>query len=66
MRIFPRALHTAGTAAVHLCVVTADTPALAFYDRMGFHEIRVPDPGPVTHLGRATRESGEPTARAAS
>ncbi|MFM9588035.1 GNAT family N-acetyltransferase [Streptomyces scabiei] len=66
MRTFLTALHTAGTAAVHLCMVTANTPARAFYDRVGFHEIRVPDPGPVTYLGRATRESGEPPTGAAS
>lgn len=66
MRTFLRALHTGGTAAVHLCMATANTPARAFYDRLGFHEIPVPDPGPVTYLGRATRENGEPPAVTAS
>lgn len=49
-----RALHERGVAAVHLCMVTANTPARAFYDRLGFHEIAVPDAGPVTYLGRPT------------
>jgi hypothetical protein len=43
--------------AVHLTMVTTNTPARAFYDRLGFHEIEVPDPGPVTRLGRATKQS---------
>ncbi|NEB03162.1 N-acetyltransferase [Streptomyces sp. SID13726] len=49
-----RALHERGVAAVHLCMVSANTPARAFYDRLGFHEIAVPDAGPVTYLGRPT------------
>lgn len=35
-------------------MLTSNTPARAFYDRLGFGEIRVPDPGPVTYLGRTT------------
>jgi GNAT superfamily N-acetyltransferase len=54
MRTFLRALHDRGVPAVHLCMVTANTPARAFYDRLGFHPIDVPDPGPVTYLGRTT------------
>ncbi|MET7481289.1 GNAT family N-acetyltransferase [Streptomyces sp. NPDC005648] len=54
MRTFLRALHDRGVPAVHLCMATANTPARAFYDRLGFHEIDVPDPGPVTCLGRTT------------
>ncbi|GAA2493718.1 GNAT family N-acetyltransferase [Streptomyces longisporus] len=57
MRTFLRALHDRGIAAVHLSMVTANTPARAFYDRLGFHRIDVPDPGPVTYLGRSTGES---------
>ncbi|MFF7280392.1 GNAT family N-acetyltransferase [Streptomyces griseorubiginosus] len=49
-----RALHERGVAAVHLCMLSANTPARAFYDRLGFHEIAVPDAGPVTYLGRPT------------
>ncbi|MEU6142840.1 N-acetyltransferase [Streptomyces sp. NPDC047081] len=56
MRTFLRALHVRGVAAAHLCMVTANTPARAFYDRLGFHEIDVPNPGPVTYLGRTTGE----------
>ena len=48
------ALRRGGVAAVHLTMVTANTPARAFYDRLGFHRIEVPDPGPVTYLGRST------------
>ncbi|MFJ9907240.1 GNAT family N-acetyltransferase [Streptomyces sp. NPDC101152] len=55
MRTFLRALHDRGVEAVHLSMVTANARARAFYDRLGFYEISVPDPGPVTYLGRATR-----------
>jgi hypothetical protein len=37
-------------------MVTANTRARAFYDRMGFEEIDVPEPGAVTYLGRTTKE----------
>ncbi|MEH0631142.1 GNAT family N-acetyltransferase [Streptomyces stelliscabiei] len=60
LRTFLRALRARGVPAVHLSMVTANTPARAFYDRMGFHAIAVPDPGPVTYLGRATTENEEP------
>jgi GNAT superfamily N-acetyltransferase len=48
------ALHRKGVPAVHLGMVTANTGARPFYDRMGFHEIPVPDAGVVTYLGRST------------
>jgi hypothetical protein len=35
-------------------MVTTNTPARAFYDRLGFHVVPVPDPGPLTYLGRST------------
>ncbi|MFF3751693.1 GNAT family N-acetyltransferase [Streptomyces sp. NPDC002018] len=54
MHTFLRALHHRGVGAVHLSMVTANTGARAFYDRLGFHEIAVPDPGPLTYLGRPT------------
>ncbi|MEV0844510.1 GNAT family N-acetyltransferase [Streptomyces sp. NPDC049954] len=54
IRAFLDALHRKGVAAVHLGMVTSNTPARAFYDRLGFHEIPVPDPGPLTYLGRGT------------
>ncbi|GGM15294.1 acetyltransferase [Streptomyces fumigatiscleroticus] len=56
MRTFLQALGDRGVPAVHLCMSTANTPARAFYDRMGFHQIDVPDPGPVAYLGRTTGE----------
>lgn len=54
MNTFLAALHDRGVPAVHLGMVTANRPARAFYDRVGFHEIPVGDPGPLTYLGRAT------------
>ncbi|WP_042396356.1 GNAT family N-acetyltransferase [Streptacidiphilus carbonis] len=48
------ALRSAGVPRVHLGMVTANTPARAFYDRLGFHVIPVTDPGPLTYLGRST------------
>lgn len=48
------ALNKAGAEKVHLVMSTANTNARAFYDRIGFHEIAVPDPGPLTFLGRST------------
>ncbi|QYC38999.1 ribosomal-protein-alanine N-acetyltransferase [Nonomuraea coxensis DSM 45129] len=54
MTAFLGALADGGVAAVHLSMLTANTRARAFYDRLGFHELPVPDPGPVTYLGRAT------------
>ncbi|MFJ4674724.1 GNAT family N-acetyltransferase [Kitasatospora sp. NPDC088783] len=41
---------------VHLGMVTANTAARPFYDRLGFHPIPVPDPGPITYLGRRTTD----------
>jgi ribosomal protein S18 acetylase RimI-like enzyme len=68
--LMERFLHTLaakGVGAVHLAMATANTRARAFYDRVGFHEIEVPDPGPVTYLGRDTvrRPPGEPPFREA-
>lgn len=54
MRAFLDALHERGVGRVHLSMATANTPARAFYDRLGFHEIAVPDPGDATYLGRPT------------
>ncbi|MFI9814430.1 GNAT family N-acetyltransferase [Saccharothrix variisporea] len=45
------ALREKGVPAVHLGMLTVNTPARAFYDRLGFHEIDVPDRGPLTYLG---------------
>lgn len=54
MRTFLAALKAKGVEGVHLSMLTANTPARAFYDRLGFTEIAVPDPGPVTYLVRGT------------
>lgn len=51
---FLAALRAAGAPAVHLGMVSANTAARAFYDRMGFHEIPVDAAGPTTYLGRRT------------
>ncbi|MGX1567739.1 GNAT family N-acetyltransferase [Streptomyces sp. NPDC055506] len=56
MRTFLGALQDRGVPAVHLAMATANTEARAFYDRMGFREIDVPEPGSATYLGRTTRE----------
>lgn len=55
MDTFLAALRKDGVPAVHLSMVTANTPARAFYDRLGFDEIEVPgsDTG-VTYLRRET------------
>ncbi|MEV4482998.1 GNAT family N-acetyltransferase [Micromonospora coxensis] len=52
---FLRAAAAAGAGGLHVGMVTANVRARGFYDRLGFHEIAVPDPGPVTYLGRSTR-----------
>lgn len=54
MRTFLCTLRDRDVPAVHLVMARANTPARAFYDRLGFHEIPVPDPGPVACLGRTT------------
>jgi ribosomal protein S18 acetylase RimI-like enzyme len=54
MHTFLDALASKGVKRVHLAMATANTPARSFYDRLGFHEIAVADPGPVTYLGRTT------------
>ncbi|HWU09056.1 MAG TPA: GNAT family N-acetyltransferase [Streptomyces sp.] len=65
MGAFLDALHRKGVRAVHLSMLTANTPARAFYDRLGFRVIDVPDPGALTYLGRST-EGVEPVGRAGS
>jgi ribosomal protein S18 acetylase RimI-like enzyme len=54
MDTFLAALARRDVERVHLGMVTTNTPARAFYDRLGFHEIAVPDAGPLTYLGRST------------
>ncbi|MFE1191737.1 GNAT family N-acetyltransferase [Streptomyces olivaceoviridis] len=54
LHTFLDALRGQGVEAVHLGMVTVNTAARAFYDRVGFHEIPVADAGPLTYLGRST------------
>jgi ribosomal protein S18 acetylase RimI-like enzyme len=54
MEAFLGALAARGVPAVHLGMLTANVRARAFYDRLGFHEVAVPDAGVLTYLGRAT------------
>jgi ribosomal protein S18 acetylase RimI-like enzyme len=55
MHTFLRALREQEVPAVHLVMATANTPARAFYDRLGFHAIDVPSFGADTAaLGRTT------------
>jgi ribosomal protein S18 acetylase RimI-like enzyme len=49
---FLGAARQAGARGVHLGMLTANTKARGFYDRLGFTELPVPDPGPLTYLGR--------------
>ena len=48
---FVAALRRRGVPGLHLGMVTTNEPARRFYDRLGFHEIAVADPGPLTYLG---------------
>jgi RimJ/RimL family protein N-acetyltransferase len=54
MERYLAALAALGVPAVHLGMLTVNTRARAFYDRLGFHEIAVPDSGVLTCLGRST------------
>ncbi|CAL9655609.1 Putative acetyltransferase OgpAT [Streptomyces sp. enrichment culture] len=55
MHTFLRALRQRGVPSVHLVMATANTPARAFYDRLGFQPVEVPSFGPdTTALGRTT------------
>ena len=54
VEVFLAAAARAGAPALHVGMVTANTRARGFYDRLGFTEIPVPDAGPVTYLGRPT------------
>ncbi len=54
MTTFLTTLATTGVPAVHLTMLTSNTKARAFYDRLGFHPIPVPNAEAVTYLGRST------------
>ncbi|MGW0708425.1 GNAT family N-acetyltransferase [Streptomyces sp. NPDC002643] len=58
MRTFLGALRDRSVGSVHLAMVSTNAPARAFYDRLGFHEVEVPDAGSVTCLGRTTGSLG--------
>lgn len=49
-----RALRAAGAHAVYLGVLTANTPALAFYAHLGFDTLDVPDVDGITYVVRST------------
>ncbi|BCJ46669.1 acetyltransferase [Actinoplanes ianthinogenes] len=49
---FGRAAAAAGAPRVHLGMLTANVRARGFYDRLGFTVLPVPDPGPLTYLGK--------------
>jgi ribosomal protein S18 acetylase RimI-like enzyme len=57
MTTFLDGLAGAGVPRVHLVVESSNANARAFYARMGFHEIDVPEAGTVTFLGRETGHS---------
>lgn len=52
---FLAALAEAGCKAGHLGALSANTRALGFYRRIGFHPIAVADAGPVSYFGYYSR-----------
>lgn len=52
MAAFLDGLRGAGAPSVHLGMLSTNTAARAFYDRLGFHVVS--EIGPVTYLGRST------------
>lgn len=55
-RLIETFLATVDAPAVHLGMLTANVRARGFYDRLGFTVLPVPDPGPLTYLGRPTKD----------
>ncbi|GAA4959609.1 GNAT family N-acetyltransferase [Actinoplanes utahensis] len=53
-RLIGRFLAVVDAPGVHVGMVTANVKARGFYDRLGFTELPVPDPGPLTYLGIRT------------
>jgi ribosomal protein S18 acetylase RimI-like enzyme len=51
---FLSGLHAAGVPAVHLSMLTSNTGARAFYDRLGFEVLDGPYADRLTYLGRST------------
>jgi GNAT superfamily N-acetyltransferase len=59
MTAFLAAVNAGGADVVHLSMNTSNTGARAFYDRMGFTELRLPDqPAGLTYLMRPTAQDG--------
>jgi GNAT superfamily N-acetyltransferase len=52
------ALRGAGVQRVHLSMHTKNTAARAFYDRLGFHDLRLANSYGATYLGRTTEVDG--------
>jgi ribosomal protein S18 acetylase RimI-like enzyme len=50
-RLIARFLSTVPAPGVHVGMLTENVKARAFYDRLGFAVLPVPDPGPLTYLG---------------
>ena len=48
------ALRAAGVPRVHLGTQTTNTAAGVFYERIGFHVLDVPNPGPIVFYGHST------------
>jgi ribosomal protein S18 acetylase RimI-like enzyme len=48
------ALRDAGVPRIYLSMLATNTAAGIFYERLGFHLLDVPDPGPITFYGRST------------
>ncbi|MEU4694700.1 GNAT family N-acetyltransferase [Actinoplanes sp. NPDC023714] len=53
-QLVARFLSAVPAPGVHVGMVTENVKARAFYDRLGFVELPVPDPGPLTYLGITT------------
>jgi ribosomal protein S18 acetylase RimI-like enzyme len=59
METFLAAANRAGAERVWLGMLTVNVRARAFYDRLGFTELPVGNPEPLTYLGRATGVNGQ-------
>ena len=62
-RLIDRFLTTVDAPGVHVGMVTANVKARGFYARLGFTELPVPDPGPLTYLGIRLGRSQLPAGR---